>query len=270
MNNSHEKVVLITGCDSGIGLATAKYFYERGWRVAATIQADTPPDGLAPNNRRLVFQLDVTEAHDREQGIARVIEQFGQIDVLVNNAGYGALGPAELLSDEVIEMQFKTNVLGLISLTKAALPYLRHTQGTVVNIASMMGLISFPYFSIYCASKWAVEGFSETLRIEMAPHGVRVKIVEPATIRTRFFVNAVIPESNSTLYPLWSAVLKNTTKRGDSGPDPIMAARVIYHAATSTNQRLRYRVDFLSYVLPFLRRISPLRLFQYILIQTVR
>lgn len=263
------KTVFITGASSGIGEATARLFVEKGWQVAATSK-EWRGDRQSSANL-LELEADVRDSGAMQKAIQAAVDRFGGIDVVVNNAGFGLLGPVESFTPEQIEEQFAVNVTGLINTTRLAIPHLRKSRGTIVNIASMMGRISFPFFSAYAASKWAVEGFSESLMLELEPHGVRVKVVEPGTIKTRFFEDAITTGlENPTYAQSWRDVLSYVKARGSTGASPDMAARVIYNAATDRSRKLRYRVDLISRLLPFARATLPLRLYHFFLGRVVR
>ena len=179
------KTILITGASSGIGRDAARRFQSEGWNVVATMR--TPENGaeLGQLERTLVTRLDVTDPASIASAVAEAIERFGRIDVRVNNAGYGAYGPLEAFSMDGIRRQFDTNVIGLLAVTKAVLPHMRvQGQGTVVNISSIGGKMTFPLGALYHGTKFAVEGISEALHYELEPLGVRVKLVEPGAIAT--------------------------------------------------------------------------------------
>ena len=153
------KTILITGASSGIGKTTAALFQTKGWNVAATMRNPEMDPGLGEHASTLVIQLDVTDSGSIAHAIDRTIERFGKVDVLLNNAGYGAYGPLEAFSMEQIERQFDTNVIGLMAVTKAVLPHMRtEKSGMIVNISSIGGQMTFPLGSLYHGSKFAVEG----------------------------------------------------------------------------------------------------------------
>ena len=165
--------ILITGASTGIGKATAELFLEQGWNVIATMR--TPKDEQA-HERKLVTRLDVLEQGSIDEAIRLGIEKFGRIDALVNNAGYGLVGTFESMSEGQIKRQFDTNVFGLMRVTKAILPHFRANKaGTLINVASMGGRLTFPFYSVYHGTKWAVDGFSESLSYELGEIGARVK-----------------------------------------------------------------------------------------------
>jgi NAD(P)-dependent dehydrogenase (short-subunit alcohol dehydrogenase family) len=171
------KTILITGCSSGFGLETARYFLEREWQVVATMR--TPRDDLFPPSARLrVLQLDVTDA----QSIRKAIEAAGPIDVLVNNAGFGAPAPFELTGMDTVRALFETNTFGTLAMTQAVLPQMRERKsGVVVNVTSSVTFKPLPLVGVYRAAKAAVNAFTESLASEVEPFGVRVRIVLPGS-----------------------------------------------------------------------------------------
>ena len=183
-----EKVILITGASSGIGKETAKLFQAKNWKVAATMRKPEEHADLSRIADIECFRLDVTDADSIREAFAEVLEKFGRVDVVVNNAGYGLLGPFEAASDEQIERQFQTNLFGLMNVCREAIPYFREQKrGTIVNISSLSGRSAIPFSSLYSATKYAVEGFSESLSYELEPFGRKVKLIEPGPINTDFY-----------------------------------------------------------------------------------
>ena len=181
------QTVLITGCSSGFGLETARLFLERGWQVVATMR--TPRDGILPPSDHLrILPLDVTDA----ASIQAAVQAAGPIDVLVNNAGFGAMSVFEALSMDSARDLFETNTLGTMAMTQAVLPQFRERgQGVIVNVTSIVTARPFPLISAYAASKAAVDMFSASLALELEPFGVRVKLVQPGrSPTTRFGANA--------------------------------------------------------------------------------
>ena len=169
------KTVLITGCSSGFGLETARHFLDQGWNVVATMR--TPQPQLLPTSERLrIVALDVT----REDSIRDAVAAAGPLDVLVNNAGIGLLNALEGTSMATVRDVFETNTLGTIAMTQAVIPQMRaRGAGTIVNVTSSATLASFPLAAAYTGSKTAIQGFTGSLAHELAPLGIRVKLVEP-------------------------------------------------------------------------------------------
>ncbi|HZH96384.1 MAG TPA: SDR family oxidoreductase, partial [Flavisolibacter sp.] len=181
------KTVFITGASSGFGLETAKFFQKKGWNVIATMRTPENDSALSALPNVIVSKLDVVDKQSIGNAVATGIERFGCIDVLVNNAGYGTLGVLEAASDEEIIKQFDVNVFGVINVTKAILPVMRKNKsGVIINISSVGGRITFPYFSLYHATKFAVEGLTESLQYELSPLGIQVKLIEPGGYKTKF------------------------------------------------------------------------------------
>ena len=181
------KTIVITGASSGIGKATAKYFQEKGWNVVATMRNTADGEELAGLDHVLVSKLDVTDEETIQSTVNQAMKKFGSIDVLVNNAGYGAGGPLEATSMDKIKRQFDVNVFGLLATTQAVLPIMRKQKsGTIVNISSIGGRVTMPLFSLYHGTKWAVEGITESLQYELEPAGIKLRLVEPGAIATDF------------------------------------------------------------------------------------
>ncbi|MDR5815273.1 oxidoreductase [Caballeronia sp. LZ033] len=187
MSTSQTPVWFITGCSTGFGRALAGLIAARGWRVVATARDASSLAELArgAEDRVLALALDVTRSADIEAAVAAARAKFGRIDVLVNNAGYGYQATAEEGVEAEIREQFDTNVFGLFAMTRAVLPVMRaQRSGNVINISSVAGFIGFPGSGYYAASKHAVEGWSDSLRAEVAPLGIGVTCVEPGPFRT--------------------------------------------------------------------------------------
>jgi NAD(P)-dependent dehydrogenase (short-subunit alcohol dehydrogenase family) len=260
------QTVFITGASSGIGRATAQYFQQQGWNVAASMRAPERAGDWVRQERMLAVPLDVTDLVSIREGLRAAIGRFGAIDVLVNNAGYGLVGPFEATTPEQVERQLATNVTGLMNVTREVLPHFRERrQGVLINVSSMGGRVTFPLYSVYHASKWAVEGFSEALVYELEPFNIRVKIVEPGPIKTDFYDRSIdlVRRDDLTAYDAFvSRTLPNLQKAGETAPGPEVAARVIFKAATDGSWRLRYPAN--SAAILWLRRLVPGRLFRAI------
>ena len=239
------KTVLITGSSSGIGKATAELFCENGWNVIATMRNTDDANEFSSKPNILVARLDVTDGETIKQAVTDGIRRFGTIDVLVNNAGYGAYGMLEAFSMERIRRQFDTNVIGLLETTKAVLPHFRaNKSGTIVNISSIGGKMTFPLGTLYHGTKFAVEGLSEALHFEMQTIGVSVKIIEPGMISTDFggrsFDAALDPSEMPEYEPVVQALMKTWGVPGRPSSNPRVVAEVIFEAATDGTNKLRY------------------------------
>ncbi|WP_343695391.1 SDR family oxidoreductase [Flavobacterium sp.] len=183
-----KKTVLITGTSSGFGLAAAQFFAENNWNVIATMR-DVSKAGKLLNMKNVwVGKLNVEDITTIHSAIESGIQHFGRIDVIVNNAGYGLFGIFEGASREAIQAQFNVNVFGAMDVSRAILPHFRtNKSGTIINVSSGAGAIGFPMASLYSASKFALEGFSESLRYELGSLGIKVKVIEPGgALETNF------------------------------------------------------------------------------------
>lgn len=265
------KTVLITGTSSGIGRATVRYFAQQGWQVAATMrspekEAERGSDSLGtlPNVR--LFRLDVLDVPSIRQAIADARATFGSLDAIINNAGYGAVGPFEAATPEQVQQQFDTNVFGVMNVIREILPYFRERrQGTILTVTSMGGLITFPIYSLYHGTKWAVEGFTEALSFELKPFNIRVKNIEPGAIKTDFYdrSQAVLTKPGLTAYDRYVAVtMANSQQAGADAPGPEVVAKTLFKAANDPSDRLRYvSGSRQTSALLFVRRLLPLRWF---------
>ena len=237
--------ILITGASTGIGKATAKHFQAHDWNVIATMRTPENEVELTGMNNVLVARLDVTDSESIHDAIQAGIEKFGSIDVLLNNAGYGAYGPLEAFSMEKIRRQFDTNVIGMLETTKAVIPHFRHNQsGTIVNISSIGGQMTFPLGSLYHGTKFAVEGISEALHYELEAIGVKMKIIEPGMINTDFANRSFDFTNDESLEEYQGIVHKLLSGWAASefpGSAPEVVADVIYSAVTDGTNTLRYR-----------------------------
>lgn len=241
------RTVLITGASSGIGRAAVELFAAKGWNVAATMRSRESCElGGALGGRIKKIRLDVTDAGSIEAGVAEAMAAFGRIDVLVNNAGYGLIGLFEEMSEAQVRRQMDTNVLGMMNVTRAVLPHMRKQKsGRIINVGSVAGRMTLPLYSLYCASKWAVEGFSEALGYEVRQHGIKIKIIEPGAIKTEFFGRSFdAPEGPRVRdYGSWGErVFANIKAKCADAPGPEIVARSIYKAATAwPGWRMRYK-----------------------------
>lgn len=241
MSTEVSPVVLITGASSGIGQATANLFAERGWRVAATMR--NPADGaeLAKHPGVAILPLDVTDPASVKAAVTATLERFGKIDVVVNNAGYGLFGPFETATDEQIQRQFATNVDGIFAVTRAVLPTMRHQgSGTIINVASLGGLITLPLFSLYNATKFAVVGFTESLSFELAPLGIRAKYIAPGGVATEFagrsLARTFADGENAYSDTLFKVMTAMNTRRSNYSTAASIAEVVFIAATDDTNQ----------------------------------
>ena len=244
MNNC----VLITGCSSGIGRATAFYFQSQGWRVVATMRSPEKETELLKLKDTIVEQLDVTSTVSIENAVAKALSIFDRIDVLVNNAGVGAYSvfeEVEEVDEAVIRETFETNVFGTMWVTRALLPHFRkNKRGTIINVISTIPQIGAPLTTLYCATKKAIEGFSSALYYELLPLGIRVKLVQPGTTSTSISMQKDFPcQARIEEYSAISkAAVDNFRHRFETEhmAPPTGPAKVIFEAAISDSGRFRY------------------------------
>ncbi len=233
------KTVLITGCSSGYGLATARYFLDRGWQVIATMR--TPREDVLPRSERLrVLALDIT----KPESIATAVDAAGPIDVLVNNAGIGLLGAFEATPMETTRDVFETNTFGPIAMTQAVVPYFRHRKsGVIVNVTSSATLAPFPLVAVYTASKTAVEGFSASLALELQQFDVRVKLVEPGYCPDTRFTENGGPRMQGLVTEPYAAYVQgifSEFSKVSVTTNPSHVAEAVWRAANDTSDQLHF------------------------------
>ena len=238
------KTILITGSSTGIGKATAKHFQAKGWNVIATMRSPDKETELGELDNVLVTRLDVQDQGSIDAAVAAGIEKFGKIDVLVNNAGYGAYGLLEATSIEKVQRQLDVNVVGLLRVTKALIPHMRKNKdGMIVNVSSIGGKMTFPLGTLYHGSKFAVEGMSEAMHWELAPLGIKVKIIEPGGVKTDFgsrsfdFTN---DESLTEYQPMVAKLMQAMGALGASSTEASVPAEVIFNAVNDGTDTMRY------------------------------
>ncbi len=240
--------IVITGSSSGIGKATARYFAEQGWNVGATMRRPENENELSQIDGLSLYALDVTNEASIAKATQQILSDFGAVDVVVNNAGYGLMGLFEAASPEHIKRQFDTNVFGLMSVTRAFLPHFRaNNAGLFLNVSSIGGLITFPLISLYHSTKWAVEGFSESLAYELGSLGIQVKIIEPGVVDTDFGGRSGVfaAKDGLTAYDEISAKLQTNVRSSRLvGNTAENVAEAIYNAATDGKVQLRYLIGF--------------------------
>jgi NAD(P)-dependent dehydrogenase (short-subunit alcohol dehydrogenase family) len=247
------KVYIITGTSSGFGRALAEAVLERGDRAVLTARKVESVSHLAERfgDRALAARLDVTDADDRQRVVQATLERFGRIDVLVNNAGRGSLGAAEEFTPSQMRQQMEVNFFAAVEMTRAVLPTLRRQgSGHILNISSIGGLVSMGGFALYCASKFALEGFSEALRDEVKPLGVRVTIVEPGAFRTEFAGDANMrPEVEMEEYrPVVEPIRQYLYGGSGKQPgDPRKAAEAMIRAVEDDDPPLRLMLGVDAY-----------------------
>lgn len=270
--------ILITGCSSGIGLASAREMKARGWRVFAT--ARKPEDIARLKEKEGVESLYLDYAEP--QSIAAAAEHVlaatgGRLNALFNNGAYGQPGAVEDLKPDVLRAQFEVAVFGWHDLTRRAIPAMREQgQGRIVFCSSVLGLIAAPYRGAYCASKFAVEALADSLRMELAPTGIKIVLIEPGPIASRFLEHALEAyRRNIDLEASpHSAIYRTRIARLEEGGDqtfklgPEAVALKLVHALESRNPKRRYYVTIPTYAIALLRRVLPTRALDVIAART--
>jgi short-subunit dehydrogenase len=270
-----KKVVLITGASSGIGKETAKLLVENGHIVYGAARRLDKMNDLKEAGIKLL-EMDVTNDESMVRGIQKIIETEKRIDVLVNNAGYGSFGALEDVPISEAKYQFEVNIFGLARLTQLVLPHMRKQQsGKIVNISSMGGKFGEPHGAWYHATKFAVEGLSDSLRMELKQFNIDVVIIEPGAIKSEWGGIAkenLLKVSGNTAYKnlatKHAALIDETYKR--VGSEPIVIAKTIAKAINSNNPRTRYAVGGGAKLLLFMRRILSDKLFDKIFLSQLK
>lgn len=238
----------ITGASRGLGLALTRHLLQRGDRVAATSRSRerllTAVDQQQEN--LLALELDLTDEAAVNAAITATAAHFGQIDVVVNNAGYGYLGAVEETSDRDVQAMFDVQVRGTWHVLRAVLPILRaQGSGHILTVSSILGLLSFPGWALYCAGKHAVEGLTEALAAEVAEHGIRVSIIEPGYFNTDFLTldSLVLADASTDAYPgIREMVEQHRALSGSQPGDPVRAAHAIVRIVEDGNGPLRQQL----------------------------
>lgn len=236
------QTVFITGASTGLGRATAILFAQRGWKVFATMRSPEKEADLGKVDGVTLLRLDVTKP-DQIAEAARSALAAGPVDVLFNNAGYGLSGPFEAASDAQLTDQIETNLLGAMRTTQAFLPAMRERgQGTILTTTSIGGLVTFPFNSVYHATKWGLEGWSESLAFELDPFGIRVRTVAPGGMSSDFAGRSLAmsqhPAYAEAMDKMFAAF--SSPERRAQGSTPEQIAQAVYAAATDTTDRVTF------------------------------
>jgi len=234
------KTIFITGASTGLGKTVAQLFAGRGWNVIATMRNTEAATGLSQLDNVTLLPLDVTNPEQIRDTVTKALE-ISEIDVVFNNAGYGLIGPLEALDDDQILRQIDTNLVGVIRVTKAFIPYFRKKgQGMFITTTSIGGLIAFPLGSTYHATKWALEGWSESLAFELNTFGIDIKTVSPGGIKTDFISRSLDTATQPEYEPMIQKMFSSTEAMMEGASEPEAIAEVVYEAATDGKQQLRY------------------------------
>jgi NAD(P)-dependent dehydrogenase (short-subunit alcohol dehydrogenase family) len=272
-NSTDHRVVLVTGGSSGIGRATALLLDRSGFQVFASVRKREHGEELRQqaSERLTPILLDVTDPHSIEAAARSVADALGGRGLagLVNNAGIDIAGSLEKAPLTEVRLQFEVNVIGLLEVTQAFLPLLRRSKGRIVNIGSVLGRLAIPFMGAYSATKFALEGLTDALRIELRPWGIQVSLIEPGTVatplwsRTQFLagMNEVRDDSTAKLYAKANAAAYAAfTKFGQSGISPERVAAKVFEALTILNPKPRYLVGREARALSLLAALVPDRL----------
>jgi NAD(P)-dependent dehydrogenase (short-subunit alcohol dehydrogenase family) len=254
------KTVLITGCSSGFGKAAALRFRDADWNVVATMmnpEAWSEP----PSENLLVLPLDIRDGVSIRVALARSIERFGRVDCVVNNAGMGLFSVFEATPMDTVRALFETNVFGAMQVMQAVLPHFRgNGGGRIVNVSSSSAIVPEPLLSVYSASKWAVDGFTESVRHELATQNIVVKLVEPGLVKETNFIQRALETSQVVPVPPTYRAYADQIAQMYLGPTPFRlstamdVADAIFAAATDDTDQLRYNVGEDSMTLAHMRR----------------
>lgn len=278
---AYDPVALITGTSSGFGLLTALTLACRGYRVIATMRDLERKNELVQQaeqagilERLHLLALDVTDEASVASAVHTVTQHYGRVDVLVNNAGFAVGGFVEEVGMEAWRQQMETNFFGLIAVTKAVLPIMRvQRSGLIINVSSVSGLTGFPGYAPYASSKFAVEGFSESLRQEMLSYGVRVVLVEPGSFRTPIWGKGIAgihsPEGSPYRARL-EEVLRYSRRSAETAPDPQEVADLIARITAKRAPKLRYPVGRGSRVLMIGKALLPWKVLEGIISRSLR
>jgi NAD(P)-dependent dehydrogenase (short-subunit alcohol dehydrogenase family) len=269
------KSILITGCSSGIGLCVAHGLKERGYRVFASARKAEDVAMLASQGLESL-PLDLADSTSIAQAVDTVLERTGgTLDALFNNGAYGQPGAVEDLSRAVLREQFETNLFGTHELTCRVLPVMRaQGHGRIIQNSSVLGIIALPFRGAYNSSKYALEGLTDTLRLELHGSGIHISLIEPGPITSRFRANAFakyrehIDKANSPFRATYEAMERRLTKEGPAAPftlPPEAVLAKVIHALESTRPRARYPVTFPTYLFATLKRLLSARSLDWVL-----
>jgi NAD(P)-dependent dehydrogenase (short-subunit alcohol dehydrogenase family) len=250
--NYNKRVAVVTGSSSGIGLETALLLARSGFQTYATMRNLKKSQNITEianieNLPLTVIQLDVDDDRSVKDAISQIVTENKRIDVLVNNAGYGLFSPIEDVTLGQVKKQFETNFFGVVRVTKDVLPIMRkHREGTIVNVSSGAGRVGIPVLSAYAATKFALEGFSESMRYELKEWGINIVIIEPGAIKTKVFENVKTSEVRSSSESPYADLIERATKgfgkMMDNSSSPKLVAEAILNAITSKEPEIRYLV----------------------------
>lgn len=256
-----QKIIVITGASSGIGKVTAEYLYKAGNTVYGLSRSKKDTEGIN------YIATDITKREEIDDAFKSIYNSCGRIDVIINNAGLGVSGAIEYATDEDYNRIFDLNIKGMINVTQLAIPYLRESQGRIINIGSVAGVLTIPFQAYYSMTKASVGVFSEALRMELKPFKIKVTTVLPGDTKTNFTKNRSLPKiSEDDVYQkrIINSISK-MEKDEQNGVPPIKVAKVIGKVISKKNPPVSITVGFTYKLFVFLKRLLPNRLVNYIL-----
>ena len=235
-----KKTIFITGASSGLGKATARLFHDKGWYVIATMRNPEKETELNTLEHLTLLPLDVTNPEQINETVNKAIKEYN-VDVVFNNAGYGLMGSLEALTDDQALRLLNTNLLGVIRVTKAFIPYFRKKKsGLFISTTSMGGFLTFPLHSLYHAAKFGIEGWSEGMSFELGLHNIGIKTVAPGGIATDFLGRSLDKASHTDYKELEDKLFSVVKSMMDAAAKPEDIAAVVYEAATDGKDQIRY------------------------------
>lgn len=270
--------ILITGCSSGIGLCAAHTLQDRGWLVVATCRRADDVEKLKGNGLKHVLQLDLNDEDSIESGFSKALDiTDGKLDALFNNGAYGQPGAVEDLTTKALKLQFEANVFGTHALTRLAVKHmLSQGAGRIIQNSSVLGLVAMPFRGAYNASKFALEGLTDTLRLELKGTPVTVSLIEPGPIESQFRANALLAlkahidiKASRHQVGYEAAMTRLSASKSNSSftlPADAVVKKLI-HALESEKPKARYFVTFPTYLMAFLKRIFPIAWLDSVLIK---
>lgn len=271
-----KKTIFITGCSSGIGKDIAIALSKRGHRVIASCRRVDDVVKLQTLNLEAIL-LDLNDSTSIQAGFNELMEMTNhQLDVLINNAGFGQMGALEDLSRDLLRAQFETNVFGLMELTNLVIPIMRkRNTGRIINMSSILGIISLPFRGAYNASKYAVEGLSDTLRLELSQTGIKVITIEPGPIESNFRKNAIdsaftkIDWKKSIYQKQYTMILKSFEKKKSTSiftKKSTAVVQAIIHAIEAKKPKIKYPITFPAHIFILLKRFFSTKLLDFLLL----
>lgn len=281
-----KKVVLITGCSSGIGFLAALKFAREGNKVYASVKCleeegskELEQISKKENLPLKIVEIDITNNSSVEKGVDLLKKEESRVDILINNAGFGYMGPVETFTLEEIQDQYETNVFGTFRMIKAVVPLMRNQRsGLIINVSSVNGLIAFPYYGVYSSSKYAIESLTESLRFELASFGIKVALVEPGAFFTNFTMNRKFPKSldkeDSPYNHQVNAFFRKLNASEEKGKnnrifsklfDPQRVASLLYKISQQQNPKLHNKVGIDTHIYYYARKLFPEFIWQLLL-----